>query len=195
MTTVSAAGVRPHVLSSALAVLKRLCPQGGTVADLGCLEGAYSAEFAKAGYQVTGIDVRQSNLARCPAVPRLRLVNADVRFLAQRGESYDAVFASGILYHLEDPVRFLRQVAPLTPLLILDTHVSADGGERHEGCDGHWYDEPGGLDDPWGAWVNGRSFWLTLPDLLRSVREAGYGLVLADPQARETDRVFLVAVR
>ena len=40
-------------------LLSRTAP---TVVDLGCLEGGYSAEFARAGYDVTGIEARDENL-------------------------------------------------------------------------------------------------------------------------------------
>jgi len=35
------------------------------LADLGCLEGGYAVEFARMGFQVLGIEVRESNIAAC----------------------------------------------------------------------------------------------------------------------------------
>ena len=35
------------------------------LADVGCLEGGYAVEFARMGFQVLGIDVRELNIAAC----------------------------------------------------------------------------------------------------------------------------------
>src|ERR1700748_577016 len=35
------------------------------LADVGCLEGGYSVEFARLGFQVLGIEVRELNVAAC----------------------------------------------------------------------------------------------------------------------------------
>jgi hypothetical protein len=35
------------------------------IADLGCLEGGYSVEFARLGYQTLGLDVREANIEVC----------------------------------------------------------------------------------------------------------------------------------
>jgi 2-polyprenyl-3-methyl-5-hydroxy-6-metoxy-1,4-benzoquinol methylase len=38
------------------------------LADLGCLEGGYSVEFARMGFNVLGIEARESNIAACNLV-------------------------------------------------------------------------------------------------------------------------------
>jgi 2-polyprenyl-3-methyl-5-hydroxy-6-metoxy-1,4-benzoquinol methylase len=38
---------------------------GIRLADLGCLEGGYAVEFARMGFQVLGMDVRESNITTC----------------------------------------------------------------------------------------------------------------------------------
>ena len=35
------------------------------LADLGCLEGGYAVEFARMGFQVLGIEMREANIAAC----------------------------------------------------------------------------------------------------------------------------------
>ena len=63
--------------------------QGLTVADLGCLEGGYAVEFARAGFEVTGLDAHSVNLERCEvlagalSLPTLRFVRNDARNLAE----------------------------------------------------------------------------------------------------------------
>ena len=35
------------------------------LADLGCLEGGFAVEFARMGFQVLGVEVREANIAAC----------------------------------------------------------------------------------------------------------------------------------
>lgn len=103
------------------------------IVDLGCLEGGYSVEFARHGYNVIGIEVRDANIERCRAVaedlnlPNLRFVQDDVRNVASYGE-FDVAFCCGLLYHLDAPVSFLMNLGSVTRnLLILHTHFAPTG--------------------------------------------------------------------
>ena len=106
------------IFQAALRTLKLFTNPGATVADLGCLEGGYTAGFARAGDHTTGIEARTPNMAKCEHVadrlnlPNLRFTRADVRDL---NEPYDAVFACGILYHLDEPVIFLHRLGESPP--------------------------------------------------------------------------------
>lgn len=158
-------------------------PYTPRVADLGCLEGGYAEAFARAGYAVTGIEVRTENIACCRYVanraglPNLDFVKADVREVLDRAfdGQWDAVYCGGLLYHLEDPSVFLRDLGRVTArLLVLDTHFSVHPDAEHEGRAGHWYEEGRSR---WSAWGNEKSFWLAKPDLLAAVQDAGFSLV------------------
>ena len=165
-----------------------------TVADLGCLEGGYAAEFARAGYNVTGIEVRPENHERAAWVadmlglPNLRFICGDAREVLP-GTRFDVVFCAGLLYHLDQPVAFLNLLGQVTRrMLILNTNFSLqDGGHpesahhpgercdyadsRNEGRAGHWHHE---IDTPWSSFGNTSSFWLRKDDLLLSIRDAGF---------------------
>ena len=98
--------------------------------DLGCLEGGYSVEFARLGYQTVGLDVREANIAACRYVQSrvrteaLEFVQDDAWNVAQHGE-FDATFCCGLLYHLDKPLEFLRILSKITRrILILQTHFS-----------------------------------------------------------------------
>jgi SAM-dependent methyltransferase len=158
------------------------------VADLGCLEGGYAAAFAQAGYDVTGFEVRPENLACCEfvagrlALPNLRFIRSDVRDVFTEPGEWDAVFCCGLLYHLDDPVAFLRQLGRATRrLLIVQTHYSTHPDAEHEGHRGHWYSEGGGR---WESWENKRSFWLAKKDLMSAMRDAGFDLVFEQADHR-----------
>jgi SAM-dependent methyltransferase len=102
------------------------------IADLGCLEGGYAVEFARMGFQVLGVEVRESNIAACRYVkantnlPNLQFVQDDAWNIGKYG-SFDAVFCCGLLYHLDHPKQFLGTLSGITKkLLILQTHFSID---------------------------------------------------------------------
>jgi Methyltransferase domain len=107
------------------------------LADVGCLEGGYSVEFARMGFQVLGIEVRELNIAACNYVksrvdlPQLEFVQDNALNIAKHGV-FDAVFCCGLLYHLDRPKEYLETLSSVTnKLLILQTHFSlisrADG--------------------------------------------------------------------
>ncbi|MDB6097344.1 MAG: hypothetical protein QOK23_1123 [Gammaproteobacteria bacterium] len=100
------------------------------IADLGCLEGGYTVEFARLGLQALGLDVRQLNIEACRYVqskvnlPNLEFARDDVWNIAAYG-SFDAVFCCGLFYHLDKPREFLTLLSQVTKrLLILQTHFS-----------------------------------------------------------------------
>jgi len=101
-----------------------------SIADLGCLEGGYTVEFARLGLQALGVDVRELNIEACryvqskTSLPNLKFVRDDVWNIANHG-SFDAVFCCGLFYHLDRPRAFLDVLSGVTKrLLILQTHFS-----------------------------------------------------------------------
>jgi SAM-dependent methyltransferase len=172
-------GAHPARLAAALRLLDTVCGPYTSVADLGCLHGAYTIAFAEAGYHATGLDARAENIAACREAAigtDAQFIRDDVRNIASHGP-FDAVFCCGLLYHMEQPVQLLHQLAQVTSeLLIVQTHYSTAGGSQNEGYEGCWYIE-GDLANPWSAWGNEQSFWLTRPALFAAIQDAGFGLV------------------
>lgn len=100
------------------------------LADIGCLEGGYATEFARLGFQVLGIEVRELNIAACNYIkahtdlPNLQFVQDNALNIANHGV-FDAVFCCGLFYHLENPKEYLETLSAVTnKLLILQTHFS-----------------------------------------------------------------------
>jgi hypothetical protein len=167
--------------------------------DLGCLEGGYSVEFARMGFQVLGLEVRDSNFAACRYVKeRTRLPNLefvqDNAWNVQAYGPFDAVFCCGLLYHLDRPKRFLEILSSVTRrVLILQTHFSTEDRNRKHGLSsldeneslpGRWYkefrsDEAFQRRDSsrWAAWDNRRSFWIRREYLIQAIRDVGFDLV------------------
>jgi SAM-dependent methyltransferase len=118
---------------SARRILDTLWPNnkhGLRLVDLGCLEGGYAVEFARMGFEVLGVEVRDANFAACSFVkskvnlPNLNFIKDDVWNLANHGV-FDVVFCCGLLYHFDKPREFLELLARATSkLLILQTHFS-----------------------------------------------------------------------
>jgi tRNA (mo5U34)-methyltransferase len=100
--------------------------------DLGCHEGFYSIAMAKEGMcEVLGIDVRESSLEKARFVANA-LGLSNVRFAAGNLESLDAGMEPyelslflGVLYHLENPMLCLRNIARVTKeVCIVETQVA-----------------------------------------------------------------------
>jgi len=108
-----------------------------SVVDLGCLEGGYSVEFARMGFNTTGIEVRQDNIDKCNYVKQqlgldnLKFVKDDVRNLKNHGR-FDITLCYGLLYHLENPVAYLKTICENTnKLLVLHTHYANEYDFRY----------------------------------------------------------------
>ena len=186
--------------------LRVVFPEGAAgkrVVDLGCLEGGYSVELARAGFEVLGIEVRQSNFENCQRVkagthlPNLSFACDDVRNLGKYGV-FDAVFCCGLLYHLDEPRKFVEQVAQACRrVAIIDTHVADTRRKfalsrvtQNEGWTGRWVREHNEHhrqwlhrrhEEKWSAWSNRKSFWPMKSDLVEGLRQAGFPMVLEYP--------------
>jgi SAM-dependent methyltransferase len=102
------------------------------VLDVGCLEGYFSAECALQGASVLGIDGKAINVKKCEfvrsvlGIPNLNFVQDDaMRVTRKKYGSFDVVLALGLLYHLDNPFRFLANMANLCDgFILIDTHIA-----------------------------------------------------------------------
>ncbi|MGI9600456.1 MAG: class I SAM-dependent methyltransferase [Acidimicrobiales bacterium] len=115
---------------------------GRRVLDVGCSDGFYSFVCEQRGARVTAIDDESSMLAgegrrngfETAAALRQSTVDyrvADVHNLAGSGieEGFDVILFVNVLYHLENPVLALRQLADVAApgaTLILKTYYRTD---------------------------------------------------------------------
>lgn len=98
--------------------------------DIGCHEGFYSLAMARRGMRVTGVDARAENLNRARFVANAMGIDVAyeqgrVETLAvDRGRQFALTLFLGVLYHVEDPMLCLRQVAAVTAdMCIVETQV------------------------------------------------------------------------
>jgi SAM-dependent methyltransferase len=160
-------------------------PEARSILEPGCLEGAMSFQLAqRPGSHVTGVDARAGNLERARFVHRVlgaenvKLVEADLeRVPPSSFGQFDAIFCSGLLYHLPRPWEFLDGLRAAAPRVLLWTHYAHGDKIRDEngGFRGFWYEEHG-LADPRSG-VSPRSFWMTLPDIVDRLRGNGFGRI------------------
>jgi SAM-dependent methyltransferase len=171
---------------------------GVRVADLGCLEGGYTAGFARLGMNSVGLEVRQSNIDNCEIVrlgvslPNLSFIKDDVHNIERYGK-FDVIFCSGLLYHLENPRAFIETMARCTnKMIILHTHFATHEPSKHaslsdiathEGMLGRWFAEHQENDDEgrekhkWASWNNQSSFWNMKGGLIEMLQTSGFSLV------------------
>ncbi len=98
-----------------------------TALDVGCGFGFFSSYLRRAGFEVSALDGRESNIVearkRSPGI-RFEVQDIeDVNFAKAR--SYDLVLCFGLLYHLENPFRAVRNLAALTgEVFVVETRVA-----------------------------------------------------------------------
>lgn len=157
-------------------------PDARTILEPGCLEGGMTFQLAqRPGSRVVGLDARRANLARARFVQEILGVE-NVNFLEADLEQtplssfgqFDAVFCSGLLYHLSRPWEFLDGLRAASPCIFLWTHYARGDKVRDEaeGFQGFWYQEHGFKDPRSG--LSPRSFWMTLPDILARLEQNGF---------------------
>jgi tRNA (mo5U34)-methyltransferase len=100
--------------------------------DIGCHEGFYSLAMARRGVRrVVAVDARPENLNRARFVARaMGVSNIEYRLGRvetlenDQGRTFPLTVFFGLLYHVEDPMRCLRQVAAVTgELCVIETQV------------------------------------------------------------------------
>ena len=104
-------------------VVKKLKPVLGlsTAVDAGCGVGFFSKMLEECGLNVCGFDGRGENIAearrRFPAIPFEEADVEDAKIL-ELGR-FDLVLCFGLLYHLENPLRAVRNLRALTGKCLL----------------------------------------------------------------------------
>jgi SAM-dependent methyltransferase len=98
--------------------------------DIGCHEGYYSLAMERLGFRTKGVDARGENLLRARFVADASDSAVTYRqgrvetLAADENRTYDLTLFLGLLYHVEDPMLCLRQVAAVTrELCVIETQV------------------------------------------------------------------------
>ncbi len=171
-----------------------------SVLELGPLEGGHTYMVEQLGAStVLAIESNTRAFLRCLIVKELlgmraRFVCGDfVEYLRNNQERFDVVLASGVLYHMRNPVELLKLVSNVTDRILLWTHYYAPEiiqmrrdlrpkftGHLSAEAAGfthtlHRYEYQGALDSP--GFCGGsadHSFWLSREDILAALHHFGF---------------------
>jgi hypothetical protein len=103
---------------------------GRSVLELGPLEGGHTYRLLAAGARVVAIEAQTRAYLKCLIAKELldmreaRFLLGDfMAYLRGTDEHFDACFASGVLYHMRNPVETIALTAAVAERLFLWTHV------------------------------------------------------------------------
>ena len=160
---------------------------------------ATATEFARRGARVTGVEVRDDNLARClflkeafPDLP-MEFIQEDVLNISLETHGhFDGILLAGLLYHLDAPdiLPTLTRLRQMSDVLLIDSHLSMAALEKFEDPDSaltiygrsfweHRVEKELAAREKnyWSSYRNSFSFWLTEHSLVNALKVAGFGLV------------------
>ncbi len=177
---------------------------GMSVLELGPLEAAQTCELEALGADVVAVEGNVEAFVKCLMVKNILglrsrfLLGGLEKHLAESEAPYDMIFASGVLYHMTDPLAVIAQIARRTDRAFVWTHYhnrksrqprTAEPAEHgglavtyhraiNQGADGNvrWW---GGL-DPYAS-------WMTRDDILRALRHFGFTTVDVVDEVTPTD--------
>lgn len=103
--------------------------EGRTVLELGPLEGGHTTMLERAGAIVTAVEANARSYLKClitkeiMGLTRSTFLRGDfTAYLERDRPTYDLVVASGVLYHMVDPLRLLDLIAECSDTMMIWTH-------------------------------------------------------------------------
>lgn len=124
-------GDKPIFSDSRIPWFGQLCGgfEGKSVLELGPLEGAHTYMLAKGGaHPILSIESNSRSFLKCLIVKNALRFNAEFmygdfrKFLEKRESRFDLLLASGVLYHMTDPVSLLENMAYASDSICIWTH-------------------------------------------------------------------------
>lgn len=177
--------------------------RGGRVLELGPLEAGHTYMLDRAGAaSITAVEGNTRAFLKCLIVKELfrlersHFLCGDIQaFLAECHDTYDVCLASGVLYHMRQPVEVLQEMARLSDRLVLWTHyydpavldepeVAAHFGPQSSRTVGdltfteHHYEYNDAL--AWEGFCGGSAHyanWIERETILESLRRAGFSSI------------------
>jgi hypothetical protein len=182
---------------------------GKRILDLGPLEGGHTCMMATHGAEsVTAIEGNVSAFLKCLIVQNALGFKANFQlgdfaeYLAETSDTYDLVVASGVLYHMIDPVQIIKDMAKISGQIFIWTHYyDAEIINSRPELKAKFSETPRVIIEEtktlrtfqqnylqaleWGGFCGGpesASFWLDRDSLLGLLGELGYSVRIFDEQ-------------
>jgi SAM-dependent methyltransferase len=118
---------RPLMAARYLGANERL--QDMEILELGPLEAGHTYRLEQLGAIVTAVEANREAYLKCLLVKELlnlkksRFLLGDfLLFLEETDRNFDLIFASGVLYHMPDPLRLVEQIAKRTRKCFVWSH-------------------------------------------------------------------------
>jgi hypothetical protein len=193
-----------------------------TVLELGPLEGGHSYMLERGGAaRVTAIEANTRSFLKCLITKELLglqrchfLCGDFVHYLRESRETFDVCFASGVLYHMLDPVELLASLSLHTDRLFIWTHyyddelISNNQALRPKFSPGTPHSTAGfehtlfrqeyltALE--WSGFCGGgraHSHWMTRADILAALKFLGFKEIITacDEPAHQNGPAFCIA--
>ena len=172
---------------------------GMSILELGPLEGAHTYQLAKLGAdRILAIEANAEAFLKSlvvkeiPQTPRCQFLLGDcLKFLQESGDTFDIIFCSGVLYHMENPFDLIKAISLRTNRVFLWTHYYNPGTQggptllpRAVDCDGldltfyeHVYGDGVESDTFYGGNRTTAS-WLSKEGIERCFRHFGFDLTI-----------------
>lgn len=100
--------IRLSELTQIEGVLKNTVPAGAKILEIGAGTGWQARELASRGYEVSAIDIPTSNHGKARIWP---IIDFDGRFIPFPDQSFDIVYSSNVLEHVEDTETLNTEIA------------------------------------------------------------------------------------
>jgi hypothetical protein len=170
--------------------------RGKSILELGPLEGGHSYMLESAGFgSILGIEANTRAYLKClitkeiAGLSRTRFVCGDfVKFLKASPPHFDAVFASGVLYHMENPAELIELVSRVADQVFIWTHhyvpswkhsgrFSSPRMSEHKGFQHSLFPQEYGASLSRAGFCGGPrrfSSWMTREDILSCLKYFGF---------------------
>lgn len=122
-----AADPRPLLCSQSLGS-KLSGLKGYSILELGPLEGGHSFQLEQLGAKIVAIEGNTEAFLKCLIVKEALKLNTNfflgdfLVYLRESEEVYDIIFASGVLYHMSNPLELLYFISKRTKKVFIWTH-------------------------------------------------------------------------